>query len=455
MAIIYINIINYGDRMWTKDEENFLIENWNKIIKEKICGAVRKNRNDIYIKAKELGIKINELLSNNSKTKRWSQEEIDILKNNYLICDIKQLEKLLNRGGCAIIQKADQLGFKKEFKWTDEEINILIKKFPTCVEKEFKSILPNRTYSSIKSKAKLLKIGKKEKVNKEFVWTEEQIELLKKLSKEKVGLAKICKILKKQRYAVKRKKKELDIQRKEHIWTEEELEILKKYYSNTHYSVLLSLLPNKNYRIISEKARNLGIFKNDSLLWTNEEIDILKKNYPYKDYDELEKLLNDKTKTQIRDKAKCLKLKKIPIWPDKETEILIKNYSNRVIDELLNLLPNKNKRQISSMAKRLGLKKSNEFILNHLPKGFKFPGKKVKWRLAILKRDNYICQECGLKDESGVFLQAHHIIPQRDESCNKYDINNGICLCNSCHLITRNKEYEYIEKYAKIVENKI
>lgn len=55
------------------------------------------------------------------------------------------------------------------------------------------------------------------------------------------------------------------------------------------------------------------------------------------------------------------------------------------------------------------------------------------WRQAVLTRDNYTCRKCGSRQR----VQAHHIIPWKDTYENvplRYDIDNGISLCSSCHL---------------------
>ena len=57
------------------------------------------------------------------------------------------------------------------------------------------------------------------------------------------------------------------------------------------------------------------------------------------------------------------------------------------------------------------------------------------WRLAVLQRDKYICQECGRQckpRERG--LAAHHIQPYATYPDLRYDVNNGRTLCRACHM---------------------
>lgn len=51
------------------------------------------------------------------------------------------------------------------------------------------------------------------------------------------------------------------------------------------------------------------------------------------------------------------------------------------------------------------------------------------WSQAVLKRDNYQCQHCGLKEK----LQAHHILPYAKHPDKRLDLSNGITLCATCH----------------------
>ncbi len=54
-------------------------------------------------------------------------------------------------------------------------------------------------------------------------------------------------------------------------------------------------------------------------------------------------------------------------------------------------------------------------------------------RRKVLKRDNYMCQHCGAKDN----LDVHHAIPFREYGMDEYrvanELSNLITLCSSCH----------------------
>lgn len=69
-----------------------------------------------------------------------------------------------------------------------------------------------------------------------------------------------------------------------------------------------------------------------------------------------------------------------------------------------------------------------------------------KWRTAIFQRDDYTCQECGIR---GGNLNSHHLLPFRDYPDPQYSLNpaNGITLCVKCHRKTFGHEYEFFNKY--------
>lgn len=59
--------------------------------------------------------------------------------------------------------------------------------------------------------------------------------------------------------------------------------------------------------------------------------------------------------------------------------------------------------------------------------------KYVKWRLGILKRDNFICQICNKR---GGKLQVDHIAPFWAFPDLRFEDDNGRTLCIDCHLKT-------------------
>ena len=59
--------------------------------------------------------------------------------------------------------------------------------------------------------------------------------------------------------------------------------------------------------------------------------------------------------------------------------------------------------------------------------------KEKTWRKEVYKRDNYICQCCG--DKKGGNLNAHHILPYAIYEKSRFDVDNGITMCEKCHIL--------------------
>lgn len=56
--------------------------------------------------------------------------------------------------------------------------------------------------------------------------------------------------------------------------------------------------------------------------------------------------------------------------------------------------------------------------------------KVAAWRTAVFERDDYTCQECGRK---GGILNAHHVNAWFLYPSLRYDVGNGVTLCETCH----------------------
>lgn len=62
-----------------------------------------------------------------------------------------------------------------------------------------------------------------------------------------------------------------------------------------------------------------------------------------------------------------------------------------------------------------------------------------EWRKAVYARDNYRCVKCGSK----VKINAHHIKSWKYYPDLRYNLSNGITLCEACHIkLHREKGYD-------------
>lgn len=83
-----------------------------------------------------------------------------------------------------------------------------------------------------------------------------------------------------------------------------------------------------------------------------------------------------------------------------------------------------------------------------------------KWIKEIKERANYVCQCCGSNEIKG--MSSHHIKNWSAYPDLRYDLSNGVCLCNNCHnpfvkgsfhntYGTRNNTAEQLQEY---IDNK-
>lgn len=228
------------------------------------------------------------------------------------------------------------------------------------------------------------------------------------------------------------------------------LELSKKGFSDLDISLKIGRTSN------AVKFKRHQFFTKQISIWSIRELEVLEKNYcNNKSYKELTNLLPSKNYGQIRSKVARIGLRRRNyFWKKKEIKLLIELYPYRVKKELLNIFTDKTYGQIKKKAYNLGLKRTKETVarcwnttVDKLPAK---PRKETKWRLAILKRDKNMCQECCRKLKR-IELEAHHIIPIRIDKSKKNNIKNGICLCIKCHKKINGNEYKYKNKFQSII----
>lgn len=72
-----------------------------------------------------------------------------------------------------------------------------------------------------------------------------------------------------------------------------------------------------------------------------------------------------------------------------------------------------------------------------------------QWGIKVKERDQYTCQHCGETNKS--LLEAHHIKDRANNPDVKYELNNGITLCITCHA----KEHINNKKLYNLIINKL
>jgi len=78
-------------------------------------------------------------------------------------------------------------------------------------------------------------------------------------------------------------------------------------------------------------------------------------------------------------------------------------------------------------------------IIKNSRKNERTNGEYQKWRKLVYNRDKYTCQVCKRRN---VRLNAHHILGFSKFRNLRYDVDNGITLCSSCH-------WKFHKKYGK------
>lgn len=110
----------------------------------------------------------------------WSEDDKEILKNNYGNLSYKEISELLNRDikPHSIHRMAMELGLTENHGyWTKEEIDILIENYPKKPMIEVMNLLPNRSRTSILGQARMQKLKSYFYLNR--IYTDDEVNYLK------------------------------------------------------------------------------------------------------------------------------------------------------------------------------------------------------------------------------------------------------------------------------------
>lgn len=143
-------VYRYEVHKWTEQEIEILKSNYASMPWEELFLLLPNiTKEDLISKASDLKIK--------RECYYWTEKEIEILKNEYAEGkSAKEIEKMLNHkhSESAILGKARKMKFKKRRFWTDDEIDILRQNYSVKPMDEICALLPGRTKNSIQGMAK-------------------------------------------------------------------------------------------------------------------------------------------------------------------------------------------------------------------------------------------------------------------------------------------------------------
>lgn len=191
----------------TDTQKEFLKSNYGKMKNTELRNALGLSQNVFYKQLKLLGL-------SKQTHKNWTKDEIDYLRLYYNDLTNEQLVTYFNRSLEAIQCKAREIGLDRGRGWSDAELNTLKAYFSIASQSDLLSLLPNRTWSSIKQMA--MKLGLSRQVD--------------------------CK-----------------------GWTEDELSYLYSNYENTLKDEIKLHLNYRSWESIIQKANKLGLYRTEDI----------------------------------------------------------------------------------------------------------------------------------------------------------------------------------------------
>ena len=143
-------------RMWTEDEEKFLIENYTKFGCKRCAEVLHKSSEAVKHKAASLKLQ---------SARNWTDEEANILLKHYKTDGVDYCVEQLKRERCAIHAKARKLGLanNRAEGWSTNEIDFIIENYAKLGSKACAEALHGRTSSAVRNQARKLGLKVKTK----------------------------------------------------------------------------------------------------------------------------------------------------------------------------------------------------------------------------------------------------------------------------------------------------
>lgn len=309
-------------RRWSKEEIELLKIMAPKYLNKTIARKLNRSINELNKKARELGIKLI------FKRPVWKKWKVKFLRENINILSLSQIQKVLEVNYYQIMDKLDELGIEYDNNfWSEEEEHILKELSSKVYIRELAKIL-NRTEGAIISKANKMGL---DYITLKRVYTDAELQYIK----ENWGIIPVTDMARNlgvSRMMIQTQADKMDLPKLGNNpyrkWTEEELTKLRRLAPKKSITELARYFNTTNDAIITVANRN-GIYLNDDKIqWSEEDNAVLRELSKTLDLSELAIKMN-RTTAAIRMQAKRLNIKLIPnkkfmdsVWTDENTEEL-------------------------------------------------------------------------------------------------------------------------------------
>ena len=309
-------------RRWSKEEIELLKIMAPKYLNKTIARKLNRSINELNKKARELGIKLI------FKRPVWKKWKVKFLKENINILSLSQIQKELEMNYYQIMDKLDELGIEYDNNfWSEEEENILTELSSKVYIRELAKIL-NRTEGAIISKANKMGLYY---VTLKRVYTDVELQYIKN-NWGIIPVTDMARNLGVSRIMIQTQADKMNLPKLGNNpyrkWTEEELIKLRRLASKKSITELARYFNTTNDAIITVANRNEIYLNDDKIHWTEEDNAVLRELSKTLDLSELAIKMN-KTTSAIRLQAERQNIKLIPnkkfmdsVWTDENTKEL-------------------------------------------------------------------------------------------------------------------------------------
>lgn len=342
-------------KRWTQEEIELLKIMAPKYLNKTIARKLNRSVNELNKKARELGI---ELIFKRPVWKKW---KVKFLKENINILSLSQIQKELEVNYYQIMDKLDELGIEYDSNsWSEEEINILTELSNKVYIRELAKIL-NRTEGAIISKANKMGL---DYITLKKIYKDEELQYIK----DNWGIIPVTDMARNlgvSRIMIQAQADKMNLPKLGNNpyrkWTELELTKLRKLASKKSITDLAIYFNTTNDAIITVAHRN-GIYLNDDKIhWTEEDNAVLRELAKTLDLSEIAIKMNRST-SAVRLQAERQNIKIMPnkkfiesVWTEennKELQMLVSE--GKFLLEICSLM-NKKDATVLKKARELNL----------------------------------------------------------------------------------------------------